>query len=65
MQPVMAIGLKLSSTLVLHKEGMNGEPFTFVGLILRAGAVLLVANEVRGLILAGPNSMQCTKPVVP
>jgi hypothetical protein len=27
---------------------------TFISLIIRAGTILMVANEIRGLILAGP-----------
>jgi len=33
---------------------MNHALTTFLDLALRAGAILLLANEIRGLILAGP-----------
>lgn len=33
---------------------MNGAVSTFLDLVLKAGFALLVANEVRGLVLAAP-----------
>lgn len=43
-----------TSTIVLHIECMVGTFSTFLGLLLKTGVVLLVLNEVRGLVLAAP-----------
>jgi hypothetical protein len=43
-----------TSTIVLHIEGMVGTFSTLLGLLLKTSVVLLVLNEVRGLVLAAP-----------
>ena len=43
-----------TSTIVLHIECMVGTLSTLLGLLLKTSVVLLVLNEVRGLVLAAP-----------
>lgn len=48
------LGVNRNSMISTQTGGMNANLSVVVELVARAGAVLLVANEVRGLVLTAP-----------